>query len=162
MVIIWCVKLVFFFILCLVEKCMGWHVYLPDMRNPFPHHLRHWNLYKCIQVQLYSIWPMYVFILFLTIPLYVCWYLLSFVVSIVLVGYFQGHAVKRKFLMATITQSYQNVNRLWDNWSSCDFGWIQCLFYYLEVVFRAWALITDCCIITWERDLETGGEGVIP
>ena len=51
------------------------------------------------------------------------------------------------------------MNRLWNNWSSCDFGWIQCLCYYLEAVFRAWAPITDCCVITWGRDLERGGEG---
>jgi hypothetical protein len=105
---------------------------------------------------------MYVLMLLLTIPLYACWYLVIFVVSIVLVGYFQGHAVKRKCLKAANTQSYQNVNRLWNNWSSCDFGWIQYLFYYLEAVFRTWAPITDRCIITWGRHLERGREGGNP
>jgi len=85
-----------------------------------------------------------------------------FLVSIVLVGYFQVHAVKRKCLKATNTQSFQNVKRLWNNWSSCDFGWIQYLFYYLAAVFRTWAPITDWCIITWGRDLERGREGGNP
>jgi len=102
---------------------------------------------------------MYVFMLFLTIPLYACWHLVISVVSIVLVGYFQGHAVKRKFLVATVTQNCQNVNRLWNDWTSCDLGWIQCLCYYSEAVFCTWAPTTDCCIITWGRDLERGGEG---
>lgn len=116
MVIIWCVKLVSFFILCLVEKCMGWHVYLADMRNPFPLHLRH-LIYTNVFKFSYLPFGPHMFLCFsLQFQCMLVDTFLFLYCPLSLWGIFNSMLSKESFWWLQLHRLQLN------NWSSCNFG----------------------------------------